>query len=145
MSIREQERRQREVEKRIDAAMRRADREVRGAIEERSRQADLRAKEVVRRIVKGDVEPRSLPGMREDSLDSMDSMESMESLPPIKSMGSADPVMDAKAGAETGEAGEEQKASEMAGQMTGDTGSEGDMSKHAGGKVAQHGGQMFKE
>jgi hypothetical protein len=33
-----------------------------------AKEADLRAKEVRRRIEVGDVEPRPLPGMREDSL-----------------------------------------------------------------------------
>ena len=86
MSIREQERRQREAMNRIDERMRRSDREVRGAMEERSRQADLRAREIVRRIEKGDADPRPLPGMREDSLESMESMKSMESSESMKSM-----------------------------------------------------------
>lgn len=70
MSIRDQERQAREamrrsdqVAKRIEGRMREADR--------RAKQADLRAEEVKRRIEEGDVEPRPLPGMREDSLPSM--------------------------------------------------------------------------
>ena len=172
MSIREQERRQRQAEKRINGQMRRADKEVRGAMDERSRQADLRAKEVVRRIEKGDADPRPLPGIREDSLESMESMKSMES---------ADPVMEVNVDAEAYDAGKgmpledhvpfnaaeeeedlarritedtgghgdphahnEQKADELAEQMTEDTGAEGDMTKHAERKVAQHGEQMFE-
>src|SRR4028119_2288056 len=93
LSIREQERRQKQAMDRIDERMRRSDREVRGAMDERSRQADLRAREIVRRIEKGDADPRPLPGLREDSLESMESMKSMESMESsesMKSMESAD-------------------------------------------------------
>src|SRR5215212_10625093 len=58
--------------------------------EGRAREASLRAEEVKRRIEVGDVEPRPLPGMREDSLESMESMPSMESSPSMESMESAD-------------------------------------------------------
>ena len=36
-------------------------------------------RQVIRRIEKGDVEPRPLPGLREDSMESMESMKSMKS------------------------------------------------------------------
>ncbi len=52
MSVREQERRQRETERRIDEAMRRADREVKGRIEARAKAADRRKEQVIRRIEK---------------------------------------------------------------------------------------------
>ena len=60
-----------EVEKRIDARMQ-------GAVRQ-SEEAMLRAEEVRRRIETGDVHPRPLPSLREDSIPSMKSMESMES------------------------------------------------------------------
>src|SRR3712207_9471827 len=44
------------------------------------------------RIERGDVQPRPLPGMREDSLESMDSMDSMDSLESMRSIESADYV-----------------------------------------------------
>jgi len=90
MSIRDQERRQKQVEQRIDERMRRADREVGRRIEQRASAAAHRAEQVKRRIEKGDVEPRPLPGMREDSMASMESMESMPSMERMPSMGSAD-------------------------------------------------------
>ncbi len=77
MSIRDQERRQRQVERRIDEAMRRADREVRQTMEARAWAADRRKEEVKRRIERGDTQPRPLPGLREDSMASMESMASM--------------------------------------------------------------------
>ena len=92
MSIREQERRQREVGKRIEGEMRRADRQVRGSIEARAREAEKRAGEVIRRIEKGDVQPRPLPNLREDSMASMESMESMESVESMRSIESAETV-----------------------------------------------------
>ena len=158
MSIREQERRQKQAEKRINGQMRRADKEVRGAMDERSRQADLRAKEIVRRIEKGDADPRPLPGLREDSLESMESMKSMESSGSMKSMESADPVMEVNTdGAEAHDAGKGMPLEEhvpfnaaemeedLAGQMTEDTGAGGDMTEHAERKVAQHGEEMLEE
>ena len=92
---------------RIDERMRRSDREIRGAMEERSRQADLRAREIVRRIEKGAADPRPLPGMREDSLESMESMKSMESSESIRSMESADPVLEVSVDAEAREMGKD--------------------------------------
>lgn len=157
MSVREQERRARAAEKRIDEAMRRADREVRGAIVERSRQADLRAKEVVRRIEKGDADPRPLPGMREDSLASMASMESMQSSPSMESMGSADPVMEVEVDAETKEAGEgmplddvvpynaEEAGAELAGRVTEESGGHGDPHAHNEQKSSEMALQMTED
>jgi hypothetical protein len=79
MSVRDQERRQREAERRMDKEMRRADKETRREIEARAGAADKRMRQVIRRIEKGDVEPRPLPGVREDSMESIESMPSIES------------------------------------------------------------------
>ena len=92
MSIRDQERRQKDSERRINERMRAADKYVRGKILARQKQADLRAQEVVQRIEKGGVDPRPLPGLREDSLASMESMPSMESSPSMASIESAETV-----------------------------------------------------
>ncbi len=89
MSVREQERQQREAERRISEAMHRADREVGDRIEWRAKAADRRKEQVVRRIEKGDVQPRPLPGLREDSMESSESMQSMASSESMQSMASA--------------------------------------------------------
>ena len=79
MSVREQERRQKDAEKRIEVQMRRADRQVLGTILARQEEATRRAEQIVRRIEKGDVQPHPLPSLREDSMGSMESMRSTES------------------------------------------------------------------
>ena len=157
MSIREQERRQRQAEKKIDDRMRRSDREVRGAMEERSRQADLRAKEIVRRIEKGDADPRPLPGMREDSLESMGSMKSMESSESMKSMPSADPVMEVGVDAEAREMGKDMPLDEyhpfnaaemeedLARRVTEETGGHGDPHAHNEQKADEMAKAMTEE
>jgi hypothetical protein len=88
VSVRDQERRQKESERRIDERMRAADRHVRGGILVRQKAADLRANEVIERIEKGGVDPRPLPSLREDS------MASMESAPSMESIESAEPMSD---------------------------------------------------
>jgi len=75
-------RRAEEAEKRIDSRMQQA---VRLANE-----VDHRAEEVRRRIEVGDVQPRSLPSLREDSMPSAPSMPSMPSTESMKSMKSAE-------------------------------------------------------
>lgn len=90
MSIRDQERRQQQVERRIDERMRQADREVGRRIEQRASAASHRAEQVKRRIEKGDIQPRPLPSLREDSLESMESMRSIPSMESMPSMESAD-------------------------------------------------------
>lgn len=157
MSIREQERRQRQAEKRIDDRMRRSDREIRGAMDERSRQADLRAKEIVRRIEKGDADPRPLPGIREDSLESMESMPSIESSESMESMESADPVMEVSVDAEAREMGKDMplddqvpfNAAEMeedlARRITEDTGGHGDPHAHNEQKADEMAKAMTEE
>ena len=92
MSIRDQERGQKEAERRIDERMRMADRRVRGGILARQKAADLRANEVIERIEKGGVDPRPLPSLREDSMASMESAPSIESSPSMASIESAEPV-----------------------------------------------------
>jgi hypothetical protein len=52
-------------------------------------EASLRAEEVRRSIEVGDVQPRPLPSLREDSIPSIGSMKSMKSIESIKSMESA--------------------------------------------------------
>lgn len=157
MSIREQERRQKQAEKRINQQMYRADKQVRGAMDERSRQADLRAKEVIRRIEKGDADPRPLPGMREDSMESMESMPSMESSESMKSMESADPVMEVEVDAEAHEIGKGMPLEEhvpfnaaemeedLAQRITEDTGGHGDPHAHNEQKAEELAEQMTED
>ena len=92
MSIRDQERRQKESKRRIDERMRAADKHVRGNILARQKEAERRANDVIKRIEKGGVDPRPLPGLREDSMASMESMLSMESSPSMESMELAETV-----------------------------------------------------
>jgi len=66
------------IERRMQAAVRQAN------------EASLRAEEVERRIEVGDVKPRPLPSLREDSMESMESMRSSKSIESMKSMESAD-------------------------------------------------------
>ncbi len=142
MSIREQERRQKQVEQRINERMRQADIHVRNAMDERSRQADLRAEEIVRRIEKGDADPRPLPGMREDSMESMESMPSMDSMDSSPSIESADPVTEVSVDASADDPGEnmpledsmpynaEDAGDDLAARVTEDSGGHGDPHAH---------------
>ena len=89
MSVRDQERRAREAMRRSDEVETRINRRMQGA----ARQADeasLRAEEVRRRIEVGDIQPRPLPSLREDSMESMEPMKSSKSIESMKSMESAD-------------------------------------------------------
>lgn len=70
MSIRDQERRERKVERKLNQQMQRADRDVGRKVALMQQQAMRRAEEVQRRIEVGDVQPRPLPSAREDSLES---------------------------------------------------------------------------
>ncbi|MBA2692282.1 MAG: hypothetical protein H0U65_07295 [Rubrobacter sp.] len=85
MSVRDQERQEQELMRRVKEAERKSDKEVGERIQKQQREAELRADEVERRIEKGDVKPRPLPGMREDSVESTKSMESTESMKSIQS------------------------------------------------------------
>ena len=142
---------------RIDDRMRQSDREVRGAMDERSRQADLRAREIVRRIEKGDADPRPLPGLREDSLESMESMKSMESSPSMKSLESADPVLEVSVDAEAREMGKDMPLDEyvpynaaeaeedLARRVTEETGGHGDPHAHNEQKADEISRQMTED
>src|SRR5215203_1942005 len=161
MSIRDQERQARQLDRRISEAMRRADREVGKGITARAHEASLRAEEVKRRIERGDVQPRPLPGMREDSLESMESMPSMESSPSIKPMESADYASrvseESQRAAETGGdmmkdmplegTGMDPEAAheDLAQRVTEDTGSGGDAHLHAERKAEELSKEMTED
>ena len=157
MSIREQERRQKQAERGINERMRQADIHVRNAMDERSRQADLRAKEIVRRIEKGDADPRPLPGMREDSMESMESMPSMESMESSKSIESADPVTEVSVDASADEIGKgmpledhvpfnaAEAEEDLAQRITEDTGGHGDPHAHNEQKSDEMAQQMTED
>jgi hypothetical protein len=142
----------------MDEAMRRADREVRGRIEQRAHEAWRRAEQVVRRIEKGDVSPRPLPGLRDDSMPSMESMTSMESSPSMKSTESADYASRIPEG--TPSEGEMMTNMPLDGAMpynpatahenlaqelTEETGSEGDLHAHAEKKADEIAHQMTED
>lgn len=159
MSVRDQERRQKAAERRMNEVMRRADKEVRQTIEARARAADRRKEEVKRRIEKGDVQPRPLPGVREDSMQSEPSMKSVESSGSMESTGSADYASGLTAGeADAGgnmmqdmplegrmpidpAAAEE----EIAQQVTEETGSGGDPHRHNKRKAEEIARDMTEE
>jgi hypothetical protein len=88
MSVRDQERREREAMRRSDEVASRIERRMQGATRQ-ANEASLRAEEVRRRIEVGDVQPRPLPSLREDSMESMESMRSSKSIESMKSMESA--------------------------------------------------------
>jgi hypothetical protein len=69
MSVRKQEQREREAMRKANEVTRRIEGRMREA-ERKAKEAELRAEEVRRRIETGDVRPRPLPGMREDSIPS---------------------------------------------------------------------------
>jgi hypothetical protein len=145
----------------MNEVMRRADREVGQKIVARAHEATLRANEVKRRIEVGDVQPRPLPGMREDSLESMESMPSMESSPSMKSMESADYAaevsQEAQQAAEAGEVmmkdmplegtGMDPEAAhdDLAQRVTEETGSGGDPHLHAERKADELSKEMTED
>ncbi len=157
MSIRDQERRQKESERRIDERMRAADKYVRGNILARQKQAELRSNEVIKRIEKGGVEPRPLPGLREDSMASMQSMPSMESSPSMKSAGSAETVSGVTGEAEPDGLQEgmplegtmpydpASAEEDLARRSTEETGSGGDLHLHAERKAGEMARQMTED
>lgn len=159
MSVRDQERRQREAERRIDQTMRRADKQVRDTIEARAVAADHRKEQVKRRIEIGDVEARPLPGMREDSMESMPSMDSSESMESMKSMESAD-YASALTPEEANVGGNmmqdmplegkmpidpAQAEEDLAQELTEETGSGGDIHLHAERKAEEMANQMTED
>ena len=89
MSVRDQERRAEEAMRHSDKVKGRIDRRMQSAVRQ-ANEADLRAEEVRRRIEVGDVQPRPLPSLREDSIPSSPSMPSTPSTESMKSMKSAE-------------------------------------------------------
>jgi hypothetical protein len=77
MSVRDQERRARAAMWRSEEVVSRIERRMRGPTHQ-ANQATLRAEEVRRRIEVGDVRPRPLPSLREDSMESMKSPELLD-------------------------------------------------------------------
>jgi hypothetical protein len=157
MSIRDQERRQKESERRLSRRMRLADRHVLGNILARQKEADHRAREVVRRIEKGGVDPRPLPGLREDSPQSMESMASMESSPSMRSIESAETVSGVTGQSEAGGMQEgmplegampydaASAVEDLAKRVTEETGSGGDVHLHAERKADEMAQQMTED
>jgi len=141
--------------------MRRADREVGKKITARAHEATLRANEVKRRIEVGDVQPRPLPGLREDSMASMESMQSMPSMKSLESMESADYATEvseeAQQAAEAGEVmmkdmpleetGMDPEAAhdDLAQRVTEETGSGGDPHLHAERKADELATEMTED
>lgn len=157
MSIRDQERRQESVERRIESRMRAADRDVLGNILARQKEADRRSAEVIERIEKGGVDPRPLPGLREDSMASMESMTSMESSPSMASLESAETVSGVTGEAEPAGVQENMPLEgnmpydpasaeqDLAQRATGETGSDGDIHLHAERKADEMARQMTED
>lgn len=157
MSVRDQERRQRESERRIDERMHEADRRVRGGILARQKAADLRANEVIERIEKGGVDPRPLPSLREDSMASMESTPSMESSPSIASIESAQLVSDVTGEADADEMQDDMPLAgvmpfdpasaeeDLAQRVTEDTDAGGDPHRHNERKAEEMAGQMTED
>ena len=95
MSVRDQERRAQEAIRRADEVAGRILRRMHAA-DRQAKEATLRAEEVERAIEVGDIQPRPLPSLREDSMESMESMKSMKSIESIGSMKSAKRLNDAE-------------------------------------------------
>jgi hypothetical protein len=142
--------------------MRRADREVGQKIAAQAKAASLRAEEVKRRIERGDVQPRPLPGMREDSLESMESMPSMESMESMRSIESAEHATEVSEEAQqAAEAGEimmkdmpleghmpydpASAEEDLAQRVTEETGSEGDPHAHNERKAEELATEMTED
>ena len=157
MSIRDQERRQREAERRIAERMRMADKHVRGSILSRQKAAERRAEEVKERIEKGDVDPRPLPSLREDSMASMESMPSMESSPSMESIEYAETASGVTGEARPSGIHEDMPLEgvipydpasaeqDLAERTTEETGSGGDVHLHAERKAGEMAQQMTKD
>jgi hypothetical protein len=149
--MREQERRKRQAIDRADGIKNRIAGRMRDA-ELIAKEAKRRADQVKRRIEVGDVEPRPLPSLREDSLPSMESMESSESMASMESTESAALTGGVPSEEEAYDGGnisedmplgiDPRGAHEELGQrITEDTGSEGDIHLHA----QRRGEEMKKE
>lgn len=149
--MREQERRKRQAIDRADGVKNRIAGRMRDA-ELMAKEAKRRADQVKRRIEVGDVEPRPLPSLREDSLPSMESMESSESMASMESTESAALTSGIPSEEESYGGGnmsedmplgiDPKGAHEELGQrITEDTGSDGDIHLHA----QRRGEEMKKE
>lgn len=158
VSLKSQEQRQRQAERRIGKAMQRAEKEVKEVIEARAKEADLRKEDVRRRIEEGGVDPRPLPGLREDSLESMESMESMESSGSMKSLESADYSSGVSEEAKSGGGmmedmplegkmpiDPEDAEEDLAQRVTEDTGGHGDPHEHNESKADELSKQMTED
>ena len=137
--------------------MRVADKHVRGNILARQKEAEGRAQEVVQRIEKGGVDPRPLPGLREDSLASMESMSSMESSPSMASIESAETVSGVTGESQASEMQEDMPLEgampydpvgaeeDLAQRVTEERGSGGDVHLHAERKADEMAQQMTED
>lgn len=151
MSMREQERRKRQAISRAEGVKKRLGGRMREA-ELLAKEATRRADGVKRRIEVGDVEPRPLPSLREDSMESMESSPSMASMESSGSMPSAELSSGVPAEEEAyaaGAMGEDMPLGIDAGgaherlgrELTEETGAEGDIHEHA----RRRGEEMAKE
>ncbi len=149
--MREQERRKRQAINKADGVKNRIAGRMQDA-ELIAKEAKRRADQVKRRIEVGDVEPRPLPSLREDSLPSMESMESSESMASMESTESAALTGGIPSEEEAYDGGnmsedmplgiDPRGAHEELGQrITEDTGSDGDIHLHA----QRRGEEMKKE
>ena len=149
--MREQERRKRQALDRADGVKNRIAGRMRDA-ELIAKEAKRRADQVKKRIEVGDIEPRPLPSLREDSLPSMESMESSESMASMESTESAELTGVVPSEEEAYDGGnmsedmplgiDPKRSHEELGQrITEDTGSDGDIHLHA----QRRGEEMKKE
>ena len=149
--MREQERRKRQAINRADGVKNRIAGRMQD-VELIAKETKRRADQVKRRIEVGDVEPRPLPSLREDSLPSMESMESSESMASMETTESAALASGVPSKEEAYDGGnmsedmplgiDPKSAHEELGQrITEDTGSDGDIHLHA----QRRGEEMRKE
>ena len=137
--------------------MRAADKYVRGNILARQEAAERRSNDVIKRIEKGGVDPRPLPGLREDSMASMGSMPSMESSPSMESIESAETVSGVTGEAEPAGVQEDMPLEDvmpydpasaeedLAEMVTEETGSGGDLHLHAERQAGEMARQMTED
>ena len=153
--MRDQERRKRRAISRADEVKKRTDARMR-EVELIAKEATRRAEEVKRRIEVGDVEPRPLPSIREDSLESMESSPSMASMESLESVASAElssgvhAEEDVYSGGETGEdmpLGIDPRGAheDLGRRITEDTGAGGDVHAHAERKMGGMASEMLGE
>ena len=155
MSMRDQEQRKRRAISRADEVKKKMAGRMR-EVELIAKEATRRAEEVKRRIEVGDVEPRHLPSIREDSLESMESSPSMASMESSGSMASAElssgvpAEEDAYSGGDMGEdmpLGIDPRSAheDLGRRITEDTGAEGDVHAHAERKANEMKKEMTED